>query len=275
MYKKMPRTWLSTVLLTASMAFLSGCGHSDSNSRDNPLGLITPDHLRVASMGDSRPNTYTDENGNFTGFDIEYFRAVAKRMGIHHVDFVGQDFSAILPSVANGQFDAGVASIAITPQRQQTVDFSNGYLAGYIVLVGKPNGPIKDLDHIAGHRVGVTQGTIEDTYANDHFKDSQIVRFPDYNSAISALNNGTVDTVFTDYNPAQAYKKQYGLVSIADIPAFDQPAAVAIAKGRPKLKAAINKAIKSTMADGTWLKLWKKWFPSVPVPKMYTPEANK
>ncbi len=74
-----------------------------------------PGHLRIASVGDSRPYTFTDSSGQFTGFDVDFVKNVAHRMGIDQVDFVGQDFSAILPAVANGQFDATVAAICITP----------------------------------------------------------------------------------------------------------------------------------------------------------------
>jgi ABC-type polar amino acid transport system ATPase subunit len=57
--------------------------------------------IRAASMGDAKSYTYTDQNGNFTGFDVELFRDVARRMGVK-AEFTGQDFSAILPAVNNG-----------------------------------------------------------------------------------------------------------------------------------------------------------------------------
>ncbi|MDU7869861.1 MAG: transporter substrate-binding domain-containing protein, partial [Pantoea sp.] len=84
----------STLLALCALSF-STLAASD----DNPYGLIEPGQLRVASVGDSRPYTFTDASGQFTGFDVEFFKNVAHRMGIDKVDFVGQDFSAIMPAV--------------------------------------------------------------------------------------------------------------------------------------------------------------------------------
>ncbi|MRD45554.1 transporter substrate-binding domain-containing protein, partial [Bacillus thuringiensis] len=57
----------------------------------------------------------------------------------------------------------------------------------------------------------------------------------------------------------------------ANIPSFDTPAGVAIAKGKPEFKAALDKAIKAAMQDGTWKQLYQKWFPGSPMPQQYLP----
>ena len=88
-------------------------------------------------MGDSRPYAFVDKNGEFSGFDIELFLDVARRIGFNkdQVTFTGQDFSALIPSVANGRFDVAVAAIGTTEPRKKTVDFSDGYLAGYLSVI--------------------------------------------------------------------------------------------------------------------------------------------
>ena len=122
----------------AAVLALSGCGGSSAGLRpaaENPYGLIKPGTIRVASLGDSKPYTFTDAAGNFTGFDVELFKDVAHRVGVDDVVFTGQDFSGLLAAVANGQFDVGVAAIGITDERKETVDFSDGYLAGYLTVI--------------------------------------------------------------------------------------------------------------------------------------------
>jgi polar amino acid transport system substrate-binding protein len=146
----------------AALLALSGCGGSNpaSSSADNPYGLIQPGTVRVASLGDSKPYTFTDAQGNFTGFDVELFKDVAKRAGVDNVVFTGQDFSAILPAVANGQFDVGVAAIGITDKRKETVGFSEGYLAGYLTILTTKDSGIKDAAGLSGKRLGVVQGSL-------------------------------------------------------------------------------------------------------------------
>ncbi|WP_130833871.1 ABC transporter substrate-binding protein [[Erwinia] mediterraneensis] len=264
-------------LAAALFASVSLCTFSlgaHAASDNNPYGLIEPGHLRVASLGDAKPYTFTDQNGHFTGFDVEFFKNVARRIGIDQVDFIGQDFSAILPAVANGQYDAGVAAIGITPARQKTVDFSTGYLAGYLTVLTRSDSGVKNVETLAKRRLGVVQGTLQEHYAVQHFTQTDVVRFPDNNAAISGLNNGTLDAVFLDYEAAKSYAERFKLVSAADIPSFDAPAGVAIAKNKPEFKAALDKAIKAAMQDGTWKQLYEKWFPGSPMPKQYLPDGQ-
>ncbi len=262
----------------ATVLALSACGgasSSSSNSASNPLGLIQPGTIRVASVGDSKPYTFTDAQGNFTGFDVELFTDVAHRAGVDKVVFTGQDFSSILPAVANGQFDVGVAAIGITPARKQTVDFSNGYLAGYLTVITTKNSGIKSAKDLAGKRLGVVQGSLQEAYAVKNFPDASLVRFPDNNTAISAVNSGSVDAHFLDYEAAKTYEQQFGLVSAADIPSFDAPAGFALAKDKTALKDALNKGLAAAMEDGTWKKLYQKWFPGSPMPEQYLPKAEQ
>ncbi|WP_214412306.1 ABC transporter substrate-binding protein [Sphaerisporangium fuscum] len=265
---------LVTLLALVAMLGLAACGGSTEKGADNPYGLIKPGQLRVASLGDAKPYTFTDANGEFTGFDVELFRDVAKRMGVSDVVFTGQDFSAILPAVANGQFDAGVAAIGITDARKKTVDFSIGYLAGYLTVITKKDSGITSADGLAGKRLGVVQGTLQEAYAVKNFPKANLVRFPDNNAAISALNRGSVDAHFLDYEAAKSYITQFGLVSAADIPSFDAPAGFAIKKGNSALKAALDKALVAAMEDGTWKRLYEKWFPGSPMPKQYLPGGD-
>ncbi|MEQ4566573.1 ABC transporter substrate-binding protein [Paenarthrobacter sp. CAP02] len=264
---------LAAAALAAILA-LSGCGGSSASSSpsaDNPYGLIESGTIRVASLGDSKPYTFTDSSGNFTGFDVELFKDVAHRAGVDKVVFTGQDFSGLLAAVANGQFDVGVAAIGITDKRKETVDFSDGYLT---VITTKTSG-ISDVDGLNGKRLGVVQGTLQEAYAVKNFTSAQLVRFPDNNTAIAAVNSGSVDAHFLDYEAAKAYQEQFGLVSAADIPSFDAPAGFAIAKDKPAFKDALNKGLAAAMEDGTWKKLYQKWFPGSPMPEQYLPKAEQ
>lgn len=275
------RTALAAVAATAAIA-LAACspsastgGGGDDAAKDNPYGLITPGEIRVASLGDSKPYTFTDESGEFTGFDVELFTDVANRIGIEKVVFTGQDFSGLLAAVANGQFDVGVAAIGITDERKQTVDFSDGYLAGYLTVMASPDSDITDEESLAGKRLGVVQGTLQEAYAVKNFTDTELVRFPDNNSAISAVNSGSVDAHFLDYEAAKEYAEQYGLENAIDIPSFDAPAGFAIAKGKDEFKEALNDALHDAMEDGTWKELYEKWFPGSPMPDQYLPSDEQ
>jgi polar amino acid transport system substrate-binding protein len=275
------RTRVIGALAAAATAItVTACGSGDDNSssagsQDNPYNLIEAGTIRVASMGDAKPYTFTDENGEFSGFDVELFEDVAERAGIDEVVFTGQDFSAILPAVANGQFDVGVAAIGITEERKQTVDFSDGYLAGYLtVLTADPS--IKEESDVAGIRLGVVQGTLQEQYAMKNFPDAELVRFPDNNSGVSALNSGSIDAHFADYEAAKEYAAQYDDLELAiNIPSFDAPAGFAVKPGNDALREALNEGLHAAMEDGTWRDLYQKWFPGSPMPEQYLPSDEQ
>lgn len=273
------RTAIAAVAAASAIA-LAACSSAGASTgspapEDNPYDLITPGQIRVASLGDAKPYTFTDENGEFTGFDVELFTDVAERIGIEDVVFTGQDFSGLLAAVANGQFDVGVAAIGITEERKQTVDFSEGYLAGYLTVMSSPEAGISDEGDLESKRLGVVQGTLQEAYAVKNFTETELVRFPDNNAAISAVNSGSIDAHFLDYEAAKEYSAQYGLENAIDIPSFDAPAGFAIAKGNTEFKAALDEALAAAMEDGTWKELYQKWFPGSPMPEQYLPKAEQ
>ncbi|HZG28001.1 polar amino acid transport system substrate-binding protein [Ensifer adhaerens] len=259
----------------AAMAFGLISGASvPAISADNPYGLIDPKVISVGTMGDSKPYAFSTANGEFTGFDIELFLNVAERMGFKkdQVIFTGQEFSALMPSVANGRFDVAVAAIGTTEKRKQTVDFSDGYLAGYLSVL-TPEAAITDAAALKGKRLGVVQGTLQEIYAQKNFTGTDLVKFPDNNSAVAALNNGTIDAHFLDYEAAKDYSARYPALKVAiNIPSFDAPAGFVVRKGNDALREGLNKALHAAMQDGTWKKLYEKWFPGSPMPAEYLPK---
>ncbi|RVE92294.1 ABC transporter substrate-binding protein [Sinorhizobium meliloti] len=245
-----------------------------ATAQDNPYGLTDPTVISVGTMGDAKPYAFSTADGNFTGFDIELLLDVARRIGFEkeQVIFTGQDFSALMPSVANGRFDVAAAAIGTTEKRKQTVDFSDGYLAGYLSVLTADE-DITGAEGLKDKRLGVVQGTLQEIYAQKNFTSTDLVKFPDNNSAVSGLNNGTIDAHFLDYEAAKDYAGRYQDLKVAvNIPSFDAPAGFVIRKGNDALREALNKALQAAMQDGTWKTLHEKWFPGTPMPADYLPK---
>ncbi|MDR3518534.1 MAG: ABC transporter substrate-binding protein [Azospirillaceae bacterium] len=240
----------------------------------NPYNLIDPTSISVGTMGDSKPYAFVDADGKFTGFDLEFFTNVAARLGFDkdHITFTGQDFSALIPSVANGRFDVAVAAVGTTAARKKMADFSDGYLAGYLSILTSDMS-MSTAHALVGKRVGVVQGTLQESYAEKNFPGADIVKFPDNNSAISGLNSGTIDGHFLDYEAAKQYGETFpGLKIALNVASFDAPAGFVVRKGNDAFREALNKSLHEAMADGTWKTLYEKWFPGSPMPAEYLPK---
>lgn len=269
-----PFARVRAVLLGLALGLSASVSVVPAHAADNPYGLIDPATISVGTMGDAKPYAFTTADGSFTGFDIELFLNVAERLGFKkdQVIFTGQEFAALMPSVANSRFDVAAAAIGTTAKRKEAVDFSDGYLAGYLTVL-TPEASIKDAAGLKGKRLGVVQGSLQEIYAEKNFTDADLVKFPDNNTAVSALNNGTIDAHFLDYEAAKDYSGRYPALKIAvNVPSFDAPAGFVIRKGNDALRDALNKELHAAMQDGTWKKLHEKWFPGTPMPDAYLPK---
>ncbi|UVK37445.1 ABC transporter substrate-binding protein [Mesorhizobium sp. AR10] len=274
LFTSSPRQRISSIILAVALATLSL--PKAWAAGDNPYNLIAAKTISVGTMGDAKPYAFATTDGKFTGFDIEFFLNVVSRMGFKadQVTFTGQEFSALMPSVANERFDVAVAAIGTTAERKKNVDFSDGYLAGYLSVL-TADAKITSAEGLDGKRLGVVQGTLQEIYAAKSFKNTDLVKFPDNNSAIAALNNGTVDAHFLDYEAAKQYGERYPALKIAiNIPSFDAPAGFVIRKGNDAFREALDKGIHEAMQDGTWRDLYQKWFPGSPMPEQYLPKQN-
>jgi polar amino acid transport system substrate-binding protein len=268
---------VAAVAVAATM--LAACGSDAGNTSAGSGGSTTggqiktlkPGVLSVGTVSDAKPNAWI-ENGQFKGFDLELIKAIAAKMGMK-TEFRAIEFAALFPSVAGNKFDIGAASSAGTVERQKIVDFSDGYLVGYLgVLTKKDSGITKDPKSTDGKRIGILQGSIQEAYAKRDLPGATRVLFPDNNAGISALQSGRIDGYFLDYVVGEDYIKQFkGLTQPLSVPAFDLPAAFPIQKGNTALKAAVDKALVEVTKDGTYLRLYKQYFPTVPVPKQLPP----
>ncbi len=101
-------------LLLVFTVLFSACQKSEENT------------FSFASSGEFRPFSFTDNNGELMGYDIEVGKELAKRLGKKPVA-VKFKFTGIVEGVKNGRFDAGVASQTITEERKQHVAFSIPY----------------------------------------------------------------------------------------------------------------------------------------------------
>lgn len=270
-----------TRLLAASAAAvaalaLTACGGGSSASPQdkeaNPYGLQQPGVLRTGTLTDAPPNVYL-KDGKYTGFDNDLLVAVAAKLGLK-VEFVGTEFSSLLAQVKTGKFDVGSSSISITDARKKTVAFTNKYDFGFLGLDVPKGSAIKGFDDLKGKRVAVVQGTVQDDYATTSGLNP--VRVPDYNAALNQLKSGTADAWIT---PAEIGEKTAGdsggkVVAVAK---QLQPGgmAFAVAQRNDALREAIDKGLDEVVADGTWARLQKQYYPGREVPADFKPGSGK
>ncbi|AJT41525.1 substrate-binding periplasmic protein [Psychromicrobium lacuslunae] len=237
------------------------------------LGLGTEGVLRIGTLSDAPPNIFL-KDGVFTGFDNELLRAIASKLGLK-TEFVSTDFAALLSQVQNKQFDVGSSSISTTDKRRKNVGFTNGYDFGYMAVVTKSSSAIKGFKDLKGDiRIGVVQGTVQDDYVTNTLG-IEPVRFPDYNTVFANVKNGQVDAWVAPSQQATGQVKPGDGTTIAESVINTQNfTAYAVNSENKALIDALNSGLDAVVADGTWAKLAKQWYPDRETPKNWKPGSK-
>ncbi|MCC4944061.1 transporter substrate-binding domain-containing protein, partial [Klebsiella pneumoniae] len=169
------------------------------------------------------------------------------------------------------KIDAIMSSLSITEKRQQEIAFTDKLYAADSRLVVKKGSPVTpDLATLKGKRVGVLQGTTQETYGNEHWapKGIEIVSYQGQDNIYSDLTAGRIDAAFQDEVAAsEGFLKQpigkdyqFGGPSIKDEKLFGVGTGMGLRKEDNELREALNKAFAEMRKDGTYDKLAKKYF---------------
>ena len=250
------------VLLTAVLV-ASGCGDDDSSSSpsSSDLGLIQEGKLKVGSDIPYAPFEF-GRDPDYQGFDVDIVNEVAKRLDVE-AEFVKTPFDPIFRNLAQGRFDIVASAATITPERQRTVNFSEPYFPADQSLMVKRGSDIKTTGDLAGKRVGAQLGT---TGADEAKKvDAETVRTYDLiDDAFNALQNGQVDAVINDFPVSKYAERSKEDLQVVQRIATGEEYGLGINKDDAKLKEEIDKALQDMKEDGTYTRIYKKWFEEDP-----------
>jgi len=207
------------------------------------------------------PFEYVDEDGNIVGFDPELMAAIAEEAGFEF-EFVNTRWDGIFVALASGEFDAVMSAATITPERAETVDFSDPYFdAGQMIAVRADTTDITGPEDLAGKKVGVQLGSTGDIWLTDE-TEAEVIRYEENTLAFQALANGDVDAAVCDSptaielvkaNPEMNLKVLEGVYT-------EEQYGIAVNKDRPDLLEAINRGLAAVKASGKYDEIYEKYF---------------
>ena len=225
--------------------------------------------VRVGVEGAYPPFSFVQPNGELAGFDIDIAKAIGEAMGAE-VTLVAQDFDGIIPALLAKKYDAIVASMSITEERKQKVDFSKKYYQTPAKFVCK-KGAIATFSReaIKGKSVGVQRATIHDKYITDNYgSDVEIKRYATQDEAYLDIVAGRVDMLLADsvalsdgfLKKPEGKDYEFTGPDLNDPKWFGEGAGIAIRKEDKDLGEQISKAIDTIRANGTYKKIQDKYF---------------
>jgi len=137
-------------------------------------------------------------DGQPEGYDPDVARLVGKYLGVQ-VEFVPVTGANRLPFLLTNRVDMVIALFGITPERAQQIWFSMPYATEATTLVAPAGRAVKTVDDLAGLRVGVPRGAMQDLILTPQAaaKKINLMRFDDEATALQAMISGQIDVVGT------------------------------------------------------------------------------
>ena len=227
-------------------------------------GSAFADKLYVGTDTAFVPFEYKGKDGKYTGFDIELWAEIAKRIGADY-ELKPMDFNGLIPGLVTGNLDVALAAIFIKSSREKKIDFSHPYFrAGLKVMVLKSNKDIKSPADLKGKVVAVKLGTATVEYV-DTLAAKKIVKFPNIDQAYLEVVTGGADAAVHDTPNVLYYIKTAGKGRVKAVGPDVKAAQYGIAfpQGSP-LREKVNVALLEMMEDGTYAALYRKWFDQDP-----------
>jgi len=225
--------------------------------------------VRIGTEGAYPPFNYIDSDGKLQGFDIDIANALCAAAKLD-CEFVIQDWDGMIPGLLAKKYDAIIASMSITEERKQKVDFTAKYYLTPAKFAAKVGANIEiSKAGLKGMSVGVQRATTHETFLQDNFGDVIEIRsYATQDEANADLVAGRVDLLLADSVALDDgfLKTDAGKGFAFTGPEFTDPkwfgdgAGIAVRKGEDELREALNKAIKQIRADGTYKKINDKYF---------------
>mgnify|MGYP001162510419 FL=1 len=219
-----------------------------------------PDPLRIGTEGAYPPFNGLDANGNLIGFDVDIAMALCEEMKAN-CELVAQDWDGIIPALVANKYDAIIASMSITDERKQTIDFTNKYYSNYLAIIGA-KGKVSGPGDLSGKAVGAQRSTLASQWAEDNLTGQADVKLYDTQTAAYAdLSAGRLDAMVSDIYPAMDWLKDNpGYELAGDKIDIKDQIGIGIRQGEGELKTAFNKAIEAIRANGKYAEINAKYF---------------
>lgn len=270
------------IMLVVSLA-LVGCASGGGGGNDLLSDIEKRGVLRVSSDPNYEPQSFLDANGEFTGFDVDVAREVAKRLGVK-AEFVTPDWDVITAGNWGGQWDVSIGSMTVTTDRQKVLDFASpAYYFTPAQFAAADGSGIDTLEDINGQPVCLGVSTTYETWLSGAGADLglpaenfyaepptgvTIIPLPTDSECPQSIQSGRKDfQVFLTSNTVVQAAIDAGIpIHRVGSPVFSENLAAAFDKSsaldNTSAVKRVGEIIQEMHNDGTLRELSLKWFDS-------------
>jgi len=213
------------------------------------------DTVRLGTEGAYPPYNFINDQGEIDGFERELGDELCKRAELT-CTWVKNDWDSIIPNLVAGNYDAIIAGMSVTEERDKLIDFTDPYIkpgpSHYVALADT------EVD-VKGGVITAQVNTIQSAYVAE--SGATLVEFATPDETIAAVRNGEADAVLADGDYLEPIVKESGgeLVIVESV-TLGGGVGMGLRESDGELREKLNAAIQSMKDDGTLNTLLTKWF---------------
>ena len=243
---------LCIAAIAAALLFAVGC---------SPTTVSRP--LRVGMELSYPPFEMTDADGRPTGVSVRLAEALAAQLGrdlvIENITFDG-----LIPALKTGKIDCIISSMTATPERAQSITFSDPYLKTGLALLIAKDSPVTaaaELDQ-PGRVVAVKKGTTGHQYAAQAIKQAKLLVLDKESAAVMEVAQGKADAFIYDSLSVYQNNKRHPDTTRALLKPFrEETWAVGLRPGDDSLRSDVNAFLKAFREADGFEKLGDEFLP--------------
>ena len=232
---------MKVYLSAAAMVLAAGMAFADSHSV-----------VRLGTEGAYPPWNFINDAGEVDGFERELGDELCKRAELN-CEWVTNEWDSIIPNLVSGNYDAIIAGMSVTDERDEVIDFTQAYT---------PSDPTLYMaigDYSGGGVVAAQTGTIQAAYLAE-LDGVTLVEFATPDETIAAVKNGEADAVFADSSFLITVTADDPDMKIVHEPvSLGGGVGMGIRESDGELREKFNAAIASMKADGSLNEMITKW----------------
>ena len=255
---------MKKIVLALLFLCLICCSCGKKSVINDDLTTITQrDRLIVGIRNDAPPFGFKDKNGFTVGYDADLARLIAK--GIlgdeKKVEFVPVTASNRIMKLNSGEVDCLIATMSITTQRQQFLNFSTPYyMAGPAILV-RSSSKATSLRDFTGKKLIIVFGSTSEKNLRSNVPEVTVIGYKTYNDAYNALKNGKADGIVADDTVLLGFSTNDKSVKLLPKRYSKEPYAVVFRKDDASINFTnkVNYIVENLQSTGRLNRLQEKW----------------
>jgi polar amino acid transport system substrate-binding protein len=218
--------------------------------------------LIVGVKTDFPPFGSVDSSGKNVGFDVDLAHAFAEALfgDESKVQFVSVTSGNRIPFLQSNKIDIIMASMTITDERKEVVDFSEPYFLSGSLLMTPADSTVQGVEDLAGKTVAVIQGSVQDSIVAELAPDAERIKFGKVSEAVLAIKTGRADAYVHDDIVILTLAKENPDLKPVGKAFRPLPYGIAVRKGDTEFIDWVDEELNKMKEDGSFDELWSKHF---------------